>query len=54
MKSFIESQFSYCPLLWMFCTRKMNQRINFIHERALGLVYEDYTSSFSDLLVKDN
>ena len=19
MKSFIESQFSYCPLLWMFC-----------------------------------
>ena len=28
MKSFIESQFSYCPLIWMFCSRKMNMKIN--------------------------
>ena len=53
MKSFIESQFSYCPLIWMFCSRIMNKKINYIHERALRLVYEDYTSSFNDLLVKD-
>merc|ERR1711928_31964 len=34
--------------------RKMNDKINHIHERALRLVYQDYTSSFSDLLKKDN
>ena len=53
MKAFIESQFSYCPLIWMFCSRKMNNKINYIHERALRLVYDDYTSTFNDLLKKD-
>ena len=54
MKAFIESQFSYCPLIWMFCSRKMNKKINFIHERALRLVYEDYITTFGDLLIRDN
>ena len=53
MKAFIESQFSYCPLIWMFCSRKINTRINHIHERALRIVYNDYVSSFDDLLRKD-
>ena len=53
MKTFIESQFSYCPLVWMFCSRKMNKKLNHIHARALRLVYNDYTSSFEDLLSKD-
>ena len=53
MKAFIESQFSYCPLIWMFCSRKMNAKINYIQERSLRLVYDDYTSSFHDLLRKD-
>ena len=38
LKTFIESQFSYCPLVWMFCSRKINRKINYIHERALRLV----------------
>ena len=50
---FIESQFSYCPLVWMFCSRKMNRRINSLHERALCIVYNDYTSSFVELLKID-
>ena len=54
MKAFIESQFSYCPLIWMFCSRKLNKKINYIHERALRLVYNDYTASFTDLLTRDN
>ena len=37
----------------MFCSRKMNRKINHIHERALRLVYEDYTISFEDLLLRD-
>ena len=53
LKTFIESQFSYCPLIWMFCSIKMNRKINHIHERALRLVYNDYTSSFGELLEKD-
>ena len=27
MKAFIESQFEYCPLVWMFCSRTMNARM---------------------------
>ena len=53
MKSFIESQFSYCPLVWMFCDRNSNNKINRIHERALRIVYNDNTSSFEELLLKD-
>ena len=35
------------------CFRKLNRKINHIHERALRLVYDDYTFSFKDLLQKD-
>ena len=51
MKAFIESQFNYCPLIWMFHSRTMNNKINRFHERALRLVY--YVSSFDELLKKD-
>ena len=53
LKSFIESQFSYCPLVWMFHGRISNGKINRIYERALRIVYKDYTSTFEDLLEKD-
>ena len=54
MKAFIESQFSYCPLVWMFHSRLLNNRINKLHERALRLVYKDTTLTFEQLLEKDN
>ena len=54
MSAFIESQFSYCPLIWMFHSRKLNKRINYLHERALRIVYNDYYSSFDRLLDMDN
>ena len=53
MKTFIESQFSYCPLVWMFCSCTMNTKINHLHARALRLVYDDYTSTYEELLCKD-
>ena len=28
LKSFIESQFNYCPLIWMCHSKKMHNRIN--------------------------
>ena len=54
MKAFIESRFAYCPLVWMLCRRSSNNRINHLHERALRIVYNDLSSTFEDLLVKDN
>ena len=54
MNSFINSHFGYCPLVWMFHSRKLNNRINKIHERSLRLVYKDNVSSFEELLIKDN
>ena len=45
---FITSHFSYCPLVWMFHNRRLNNRIDHIHERA----YQDYNSSFKELLRK--
>ena len=53
MKAFIDSHFNYCPLTWMFHSRTMNNKINLIHERALRLVYPDYSSNFDELLKKD-
>ena len=41
MKLFIESQFRYCPLIWMFHSRGLNNKINRIHERALRITYND-------------
>ena len=40
LKSFIESQFNYCPLIWMCHSKKMHNRINKLHERALRVVYK--------------
>ena len=53
-KSFITSQFGYCPLVWMCHSRKLNNQINAIHERALRIRYDDRQSSFQQLLEKDN
>ena len=48
--AFIFSQFGYCPLIWMFHSRKLNNRINNIQERALRIVFRDYKSTFQKLL----
>ena len=53
LNTFIESQFSHCPLIWMFCSRQMNAKINRIQERALRIIYNDYSSSFNELLRND-
>ena len=46
----IKSQFSYCPLIWMSCSRSLNNLINRIHERALRLIHNDRVSTFPDIL----
>ena len=53
-KTFFESQFKYCPLTWMFYSKTTNNKINNLHKRFLRLVYDDYRSTFEELLQKDN
>ena len=52
-KAFISSQFSYCPLIWMNHYRKLNNKINRIHERSRRVVYNDKKVTFKELLDKD-
>ena len=52
-KAFIESQFIYCPLIWVLHSRTMNNKINRLHERSLRIVYSDQSSTFEELLERD-
>ena len=54
MKYFVTSQFSCCPLIWMFHSRRLNNKINSTHERALRITYQDNATIFQELLNKDN
>ena len=54
MRAFISSQFEYCPLVWFFCSRKINNRMNRTQECVLRIVYKDYVSTFAQLLEKDS
>ena len=53
LNAFFISQFSYCPFVWMFHSRGKNNKINGIHERCLRIIYNDYKSTFYELLEKD-
>ena len=46
----IQSQLNYCPLVWMFCSRRSNNMINTVQERALRLTYKDNENNFQTLL----
>ena len=41
------------PMTWMLHSRKLNNNINKLHERALRITYRDQNSSFQSLLEKD-
>ena len=52
--SIIKSQFSYFPLVWMFCLRTLKNMINKLHERSLRIILNDYSSDFNILLENNN
>ena len=49
VNSFINSQFSYSPLIKMFTSKSCNKRIDRIHELLLRLILNDYESRFYDM-----
>ena len=50
MKRFGESQFGYCLLTWMFASRKVNSKIKHLKEQSLSIIYDDYITSFEELI----
>ena len=52
LNSIIKSQFSYCPLIWMFCSRTSNNME--LHERSRRIILNDYSSNFNILLENNN
>ena len=54
MNAFLDSQFNYCLLIWMFHSRNLSNKINRVQERCLRVICNDKTSSFEQLLENDN
>ena len=54
MNAFFDSQFKYCPLIWMCHSRTNKRKIDRLHERCLRIIYNNKQSSFKELLEKDS
>ena len=52
INSYFYSNFNYCPLVWMFSSAKFLNKVESLQKRALRLLYEDYVSSYEELLQK--
>ena len=50
LKNFIEFQIGYCPLIWLFHSRRKKKKITHLHESSLCIVYKDNKSSCVDWL----
>ena len=46
----VKSQFNYCPLVWMFCSRTVKNVINKVHEGTLREILGDDLNDFGSLL----
>ena len=51
---FFKAKFNYCPVIWMFHSRSLNNKIYRLHERYLLIIYNDKRSTYEELLGKDN
>ena len=55
--AFINSQFTYTPLIWVFAGKSSIAKIHFvgkIHFRTLQVVYNNHDKSYYDLLNSSN
>lgn len=53
MVAYFLPHFEFCPLVWMKHDIVINNGTNGLYKTALRLVYSDFTSTFSELLIKD-
>ena len=52
IQSFVQANFNYCPLVWFFTSPQSLRKIEYIQERALRILFNDYVSETKVLLVK--
>ena len=53
-KSFIRSHFNFCPIIWHFCSQTNTEKLEKLQYRAPRIVYNDFQSSYEDLLHRVN
>ena len=51
--AFIDSQFNYAPLPWMFCRKTLYSKIEKIHHKTLKVIYES-KDTYENLLLPSN
>ena len=49
--SFVNSQFNYCAIIWMFCCKKSSLKWEQIHKQTLRVVFNEYEKKYTNLLV---
>ena len=54
MNALFDSQFKYCPLIWLRHSRTNNRKIDKLHKRCLRITHNDKQSSFMELFEKDS
>ena len=50
LKTFLLSNFNYCPTIWNFCTVTNTKKIEKLQERGLRIVFCDFNSTYEQLL----
>ena len=51
--AFINSQFNYAPLIWMFCRKTLCHKIEKIHHRILKVIYQS-EESYKNLFLESS
>ena len=51
--AFIDSQFNYAPLLWMFCRKTLYSKMEKIHHKTLKIIYES-NDTYDNLLLQSS
>ena len=45
INAIFKAQFNYCPVIWMFLSRSLNNKINRLHEWCLRITYNNEHSN---------
>ena len=52
-RAFSAPHFNYCAESWYFCSNRLTEKLEKLNERALRFVYQDNTSIYETLVVKN-
>ena len=53
-KTFVASNFNYCPVVWNFCSKTKAHLVEKLQKRGLRYVFNDDMSTYTELLQKAN